>query len=163
MRDWQAKLDHWVRVWGRLPELTQDCFPLHPSSGIALPPALRSCAALADFYSRCDGGRFGAYDLSRMAELRDLAADEWLASSPGLERMKPGGCLALGGHEFGHILLWDRDADQILLYSPDDMAPRRLRRTMAAFLERLFYPSAKASNESVQMWAEALAEADKVA
>jgi hypothetical protein len=33
----------------------------------------------------------------------------------------------------------------------------------AAFLERLFYPAAKASDETIQMWAEALAEADKIA
>lgn len=161
MRDWRTRLDRWVRVWDQLPELTRDCFPVRPPVNTAWPAGLPSCPALADFYARCGGGTFGAYSVCSVAELQDPAADAWLADSPGLDP-KPGRWILFAHHEHGHVVVWDADADDVLLYSPDDMASRRLGRTMAGFLERLFYPSAKASNETTQMWAEALAEADRL-
>jgi hypothetical protein len=55
---------------------------------------------------------------------------------------------------------WDADADEFLLYNADDEAPRRLKRSMESFLERLFFPSSKANSEGAQMRLEALAESD---
>jgi hypothetical protein len=97
-----------------------------------------------------------------MAELTDPSADEWTAGLPELE-LKPGRWLQLGDHDYGHMLLWDADADEVMLYSPDDGEPHRLQRTIEDFFARLFRPSAKASNEANQLWREALAEADKLA
>jgi len=161
MRDWRARLEMWVDVWDRLEELTRDCFPVSRSSGLPWPVGLPTCPALTDFYARCDGGTFGAYLVSPVSGLGDPSAG-WLAGSPGPD-LSHGRWVEFGSHEFGHTLLWNADADEVMLYSPDDEEPRRLKRTMEAFLERLFYPSAKASNETTVMWAGALAEAEAVA
>ncbi len=159
MRDWRPRLDRWIQVWDRLPELTQDCFAVRPA-GRGWPSDLPACPALGDLYARCDGGTFGAYTFVPVAELAAVAG--WLANSPGLEAVS-GQLLQVGNHEYGHCLLWDTAVDEVVLYSPDDEAPRRLGRTMERFLGRLFHPSATASSETTQLWAEALAEADKIA
>jgi hypothetical protein len=160
MRDWRSRLEKWVRGWDRLQELTQDCFPVRPQAGATWPAGLPCCPALADFYARCDGGTFGPYTFLPAAELADPAAG-WLEDSPGLEPV-PGRWVHVGDHEYGHALLWDSGPDEVVLYSPDDEEPRRLGRTMDQFLGRLFHPSVKASSEATQLWAEALAEADKL-
>jgi hypothetical protein len=113
---------------------------------------------LSDLYALCDGGKFGAYSLSSVAELADPSAG-WLAGSPGLD-LTAGRWVELGSHEHGHTVLWDARADEVVLYSPDDEEPRRLRRTMDEFLARLFYPSDKASGEATRLWLAALTEAD---
>ncbi len=158
MRDWRPCLETWIRGWDRLSELTRDCFPVRAAAG-GWPAGLPPCPAWADFYARCDGGTFGPYDLNPAAELTDPAAG-WLAGSPGLE-LAPGRYVAVGSHEYGHAVLWDAAVDEMVLYSPDDEAPRRLGRTAEQFLGRLFRPSAKASAEATQLWAEALAEAGR--
>ncbi len=94
-----------------------------------------------------------------MAELADPAAG-WLKDSPGLTPVS-GQFVQVGNHEYGHAVLWEVAIDEVVLYSPDDEAVRRLGRTMDQFLGRLFHPSAKASSEATQLWEEALAEADK--
>jgi hypothetical protein len=157
MRDWRPRLASWVQRWERLSELTRDCFPVRPSAGAPWPPGLPYCPALAEFYALCDGGTFGPYELLPLAEVAG-PADEWLASSPGLD-LVPGRWLRLGDHEYGHALIWDADADRLLLYSPDDMAARRLKGSAEDFLRRLFHPSSKSTDETKRMWLEALAEA----
>jgi hypothetical protein len=158
MRDWRLRLARWAKAWDRLPELTRDCFEIRPPSGTAWPKEVPTCAALSDLYALCDGGTFGAYTLSAVAELADPSTG-WLAGSPGLD-LKSGKWVDLGSHEYGHTLLWDAEADEVMLYSPDDEEPRRLRRTMEEFLTRLFYPSAKASNQATRLWLAALTEAE---
>jgi hypothetical protein len=161
MKDWRTRLENWVHVWGQLEELTRDCFPVNPAADAVWPAGLPACPALSDFYARCDGGTFGPYELAPLAELTDPSSG-WLAGSPGLE-LKPGCWLEFGSHEYGHALLWAADIDEVLLYSPNDEETRRSKRTMEEFLGRLFLPSAKASNETCQLWAEALTEAEQVA
>ncbi len=163
MRDWKARLEQWVRVWDELSELTRDCFEVRSPVRSNWPAALPTCPTLVDFYARCDGGTFGSYDISPVSELEDPSAGS-LADSPGLEMLKPGRSIQFGNHEFGHFLLWDADADEVLLYSPDDEEPQRLKRTIAQFVERLLYPSQTAAEDeddgTNEMWIEALAEAD---
>jgi hypothetical protein len=161
MRDWRLRLATWVRVRDRLPELTRDCFEIRPPSGAPWPKGVPACVALSDLYGLCDGGTFGDYSLSAVAELADPSTG-WLAGSPGLD-LKPGRWAELGSHEYGHALLWDAQADEVMLYSPDDEEPRRLHRTVEEFLTRLFYPSARASSEATKLWLAALAEADGLA
>jgi hypothetical protein len=100
-----------------------------------------------------------------LAEASDPSSGEF-ADSPGLELTR-GRWIQFGYHEYGHALLWDADADEVVLYSPDDEEPSRLKRTIAQFVERLFYPSETTSEEEVdasnEMWIEALKEADDLA
>jgi hypothetical protein len=168
VRDWKTKLEKWVSAWDQLSELTKDCFPVRRpvarDDENNWPADLPRCPTLVDFYSRCDGGRFGSYTLLPLAEVDDPSTG-WLADSPGLE-VKAGRWIQFGDHEFGHALLWDADADEVVLYSPDDEEPRRLKRTMLQFIERLLYPSKKTTededDESNEMWIEALEEAGLV-
>lgn len=165
MHDWKTKLEKWVSGWNQLSELTQDCFPVRPpvprEGDGNWPEDLPSCPILVEFYARCDGGRFGSYTLSPLAELSDPSSG-WLADSPGLE-LTQGRWIEFGDHEFGHALLWDADADEVVIYSPDDEEPSRLKRTMSQFIERLLNPSQKTADdeddESNAMWIEALDEA----
>jgi hypothetical protein len=92
---------------------------------------------------------------------RPTSPTRWLAGSPGLD-LKPGRWIEFGNHEYGHSLLWDADADEVLLYSADDEAPRGTKRSMERFLRGLFSPPADADNETIRMWYEALAESDKL-
>jgi hypothetical protein len=150
-----------VQVWERLPELTRDCFEVRPLSGGTWPQHVPACAALSDLYALCDGGTFGPYSLSALAELTDPSTG-WLAGSAGLD-LEAKKWVELGSHEYGHALLWDAQADEVVLYSPDDEEARRLGRTMDEFLTRMFYPSKKASNETTLLWLAALTEADELA
>lgn len=160
MRDWKAALDKWTRAWEGLSELTRDCFDVRQPIRFTWNSALPNCPALADFYARCNGGTFGSFDISSVDELNDPS--DWLADSLG-EELTPGRWLQFGNHQFGHHLLWDADADEVLLYSPDDDEPERLKQTVAQFFERLLNPSKKTKDyeddETNEMWMEALQEA----
>jgi hypothetical protein len=162
MHDWKSRLAQWIHAWEDLSELTQDCFPIRRPIQFAWKPALPKCPTLADFYALCDGGKFGSFDISSVTELNDPSSG-WLADSPGLE-LKPGRWIQFGNHEFGHHLLWDADADEVVLYSPDDEEPTRTKQTISQFIERLLYPSKKTmeweDDESNGMWIEALKEAE---
>jgi hypothetical protein len=161
MRDWKSKLETWIHAWDDLPELTRDCFPIRRPVTVPWKSDLPSCPTLIDFYTRCDGGTFGSFDISSMTELNDPSS-ECLADSPGLQ-LKPGRWIQFGNHNFGHHLLWDADADEVVLYSPDDEEPTRLKQTMSEFFDRLLHPSKKTmeyeDDESNAMWIEALKEA----
>jgi hypothetical protein len=160
MRNWRERLDRWARNWDRLPEATRDSFAIRKPSTLGWPPELPQCAPLTEFYTRCDGGTFGRYDLSAKADLAD-PSNGWLADSPGLD-LKPGRWIEFGNHEYGHQLLWDADADEVMLYSSDDEEPRRFKRSMERFLQGLFSPPADAENETIRMWFAALAESDEL-
>lgn len=165
MRDWEGKLENWVQVWDQLSESTRDCFPISRPSGNSWPAALPSCPTLIEFYARCDGGTFGTYTVGPLAEVSDPSSGEW-SDSPGLE-LTPGRWIQFGYHEYGHTLLWDADNDEVVIYSPDDEEPSRLKRSMAQFLERLLYPSRATTEDeddnSNEMWIEALQEAQDLA
>lgn len=163
---WKDRLENWVSVWDQLSEQAQDCFPVSRpvtrDGENAWPEDLPNCPTLLDFYARCDGGRFGSYTLLPLAELCDPSDDEWLEGMPGLE-LTEGKWIEFGNHDFGHALWWDSDADEVVLYNPDDEEPTRLKRTIDQFVERLFHPTKKTTDdeddESIAMWIEALQEA----
>lgn len=161
MQDWRARLEHWIRVWDRLPEETRHCFGIHPPLGAAWPEGLATCTALSDLYARCNGGTFGSYGISQMAYLSDPSGG-WLAHRLDLD-LKPSRWLEFGGHDYGHALWWDADADEVMLCIVDNDEPEQLGQTMEEFLTRLFFPPMGSENEEIQFWAAALAEADKLA
>lgn len=160
MPDWRVRLENWVRVWDRLPELIRDCYPVKPPSKAAWRKGLPICTALSDLYARCNGGTFEGFDLSRVTKLTDPSAGA-LADFLKLD-LKPGRWLELGYHHDGHALWWDSDTDQVTLCTGDDYEPQRLGWTMEDFLVRLFYPSTTALSAETQFWAAALAKADKL-
>lgn len=161
MRDWRARLEHWIRVWDRLPEEIRGWGEFRPPSGAAWPEGLATCPALSDFYARCDGGSFGLWSLSPLAELTDPAGG-WLVKHCLFLDLEPGQWLEFGDHMYGHALWWDANTDEVMVCSGDDMEPHRLDETMEEFLTRLFHPFAQAEGEETRFWAAALAEAEKL-
>jgi hypothetical protein len=166
MATWQSQLQKLVQVAEQLPELLNEAFSAQPSSGRSWPAGLPSCPTLVEFYALCDGGTFSRYSLHPLADLQ-VFQDDW-----GKDEIQPGRYVVIGDNEFGHSLIWDSTEDQVGYYDLDgadglvmsaETGDDLMGRTMAGFLEGLFAPPRRTRGDEVKkMWAQALAELERI-
>ena len=135
-------------------------FCIREPSAKPWPKALPSTPTLVEFFSLCDGGNFSAIEILSLQTIKAERATMLLAIDLEAIAAEPEHILVIGFNSLGFVYFVDTENDLVSGYNPRSRDWEHHNQSFESFLEDLFTPGSRYSDEATEEWTQVLQQVE---